>query len=52
MTPDEYCQQKAAATTDPFEETDSQRKERIAGALQKGGHSVGLLGDGINERPL
>ena len=34
-----------------FVETDPQQKERIVRALQKAGHSVGYLGDGINDAP-
>jgi Mg2+-importing ATPase len=34
-----------------FVEVDPQQKERIVRALQKSGHSVGYLGDGINDVP-
>ena len=48
---DDASLQKAAAATDLFVETDPQQKERIVRALQKAGHSVGYLGDGINDAP-
>jgi Mg2+-importing ATPase len=34
-----------------FAEVDPQQKERIVRALQRRGHSVGYLGDGINDAP-
>lgn len=34
-----------------FAEIDPQQKERIVRALQKRGHAVGFLGDGINDAP-
>ena len=34
-----------------FAEVDPQQKERIVRALQRGGHAVGFLGDGINDAP-
>ena len=34
-----------------FAEVDPQQKERIVRALQKTGHTVGYLGDGINDAP-
>ncbi|MFB7881918.1 magnesium-translocating P-type ATPase [Brevundimonas diminuta] len=34
-----------------FAEVDPQQKERIVHALQRRGHSVGYLGDGINDAP-
>lgn len=34
-----------------FAEVDPQQKERIVRALQRSGHSVGYLGDGINDAP-
>jgi Mg2+-importing ATPase len=34
-----------------FAEVDPQQKERIVRALQHNGHSVGYLGDGINDAP-
>ena len=34
-----------------FAEIDPQQKERIIRALQRGGHCVGYLGDGINDAP-
>ncbi|KQW22011.1 magnesium-translocating P-type ATPase [Afipia sp. Root123D2] len=40
-----------APSTDLFVEIDPQQKERIVRALQKTGHSVGYLGDGINDAP-
>ncbi len=38
-----------APRTDLFVEIDPQQKERIVRALQRTGHSVGYLGDGIND---
>jgi Mg2+-importing ATPase len=40
-----------APRTDIFVEINPQQKERIVRALQKTGHSVGYLGDGINDAP-
>lgn len=40
-----------AAKTDLFVEIDPQQKERIVRALQRTGHAVGYLGDGINDAP-
>ena len=40
-----------APSTDLFVEIDPQQKERIVRALQKTGHAVGYLGDGINDAP-
>jgi Mg2+-importing ATPase len=40
-----------APRTDLFVEIDPQQKERIVRALQRRGHSVGYLGDGINDAP-
>jgi Mg2+-importing ATPase len=40
-----------APRTDLFVEIDPQQKERIVRALQLVGHSVGFLGDGINDAP-
>ena len=40
-----------APRTDLFVEIDPQQKERIVRALQRIGHSVGYLGDGINDAP-
>ena len=40
-----------APRTDLFVEVDPQQKERIVRALQRTGHSVGYLGDGINDAP-
>jgi P-type Mg2+ transporter len=41
----------AAPRTSLFAEIDPQQKERIVRALQRTGHSVGYLGDGINDAP-
>ena len=41
----------AAPNTPLFAEIDPQQKERIVRALQRTGHSVGYLGDGINDAP-
>ena len=40
-----------APRTDLFAEIDPQQKERIVRALQKSGHAVGYMGDGINDAP-
>src|SRR5690606_15590410 len=40
-----------AERTDLFAEVDPQQKERIVRALQRTGHAVGYLGDGINDAP-
>ena len=40
-----------AETTDIFAEVDPQQKEHIIRALQKRGHAVGYMGDGINDAP-
>ncbi|MGE0113973.1 MAG: magnesium-translocating P-type ATPase [Steroidobacteraceae bacterium] len=40
-----------APQTDLFVEIDPQQKERIVRALQRRGHAVGYLGDGINDAP-
>ena len=40
-----------ADKTDLFVEIDPQQKERIILALQKRGHAVGYMGDGINDAP-
>jgi Mg2+-importing ATPase len=37
--------------TDVFAEIEPQQKERIVKALQRNGHAVGFLGDGINDGP-
>jgi Mg2+-importing ATPase len=42
---------RLAQTTDLFAEVDPQQKERIVRALQRTGHAVGFLGDGINDAP-
>lgn len=47
---DEALSQRAPLT-DLFVEIDPQQKQRIVRALQKTGHSVGYLGDGINDAP-
>ncbi|WP_245586101.1 magnesium-translocating P-type ATPase [Solimonas soli] len=47
---DEALWQRAPATT-LFAEVDPNQKERIIRALQKRGHTVGFLGDGINDAP-
>ncbi|MCK6452644.1 MAG: magnesium-translocating P-type ATPase [Alphaproteobacteria bacterium] len=40
-----------APLTDLFVEIDPQQKERIVRALQRTGHAVGFMGDGINDAP-
>ncbi len=40
-----------APGTELFVEVDPQQKERIVRALQRTGHAVGYLGDGINDAP-
>lgn len=40
-----------AEVTEIFAEVDPQQKERIVHALQRRGHSVAYLGDGINDGP-
>jgi Mg2+-importing ATPase len=40
-----------AERTNLFVEVDPQQKERIVRALQRRGHAVGYLGDGINDAP-
>jgi len=40
-----------ARHADVFAEIDPQQKERIVRALQRTGHAVGYLGDGINDAP-
>ncbi len=47
---DEALLQVVAATT-VFAEVDPNQKERIIRALQKSGHVVGYMGDGINDAP-
>lgn len=41
----------AADKADLFVEIDPQQKERIIRALQRRGHAVGYMGDGINDAP-
>lgn len=41
----------SASRADLFVEIDPQQKERIVRALQRMGHAVGYLGDGINDAP-
>jgi Mg2+-importing ATPase len=41
----------SAPRTQLFVEIDPQQKERIVRALQRTGHAVGYLGDGINDAP-
>jgi Mg2+-importing ATPase len=41
----------AAVRAQLFVEIDPQQKERIVRALQRAGHAVGFLGDGINDAP-
>ena len=41
----------AASTTTLFAEIDPNQKERIIRALKRHGHTVGYLGDGINDAP-
>ena len=40
-----------APSTSLFVEVDPQQKERVIRALQRTGHAVGYLGDGINDAP-
>ncbi len=47
---DEALWQRAPGT-ELFVEVDPQQKERIIRALQRTGHAVGYLGDGINDAP-
>ena len=42
---------RAVSEADILVEIDPQQKERIVRALQRNGHSVGFLGDGINDAP-
>lgn len=41
----------AVSRTTLFAEIDPQQKERLVRALQQAGHTVGFLGDGINDAP-
>ncbi|HEY0722231.1 MAG TPA: magnesium-translocating P-type ATPase [Gammaproteobacteria bacterium] len=50
MLKDEALWQRAERT-DLFVEVDPQQKERIVRALQRTGHAVGYIGDGINDAP-
>ncbi len=47
MTDEEL--QKEAETVSIFAKLSPMQKARVVGALQKGGHTVGFLGDGIND---
>ena len=38
-------------TCDLFSKLSPSQKRRVVGALQKGGHTVGYMGDGINDAP-
>jgi Mg2+-importing ATPase len=49
MSPDALA--SLAEQTDVFAGIDPQQKERIVHALQKRGHAVAFLGDGINDAP-
>ncbi|GAA0296811.1 magnesium-translocating P-type ATPase [Sphingomonas oligophenolica] len=42
---------RAASRTILFAEIEPQQKERLIRALQKAGHAVGYMGDGINDAP-
>ncbi|MEI9928113.1 MAG: magnesium-translocating P-type ATPase [Sphingomonas sp.] len=42
---------RAASDTVLFAEIDPQQKERLIRALQRAGHAVGYMGDGINDAP-
>jgi len=42
---------QAASGTDLFVEVDPNQKERIIRALRRAGHTVGFLGDGVNDAP-
>ena len=42
---------QVAERTSLFVEIDPQQKERIVRALQRAGHAVGYMGDGINDAP-
>ena len=48
---DEALWHRAPSAPTLFVEVDPQQKERIVRALQRGGHAVGYLGDGINDAP-
>ena len=50
MTGDDALPLRAAAT-DVFAEIEPNQKERIIRALQRSGHVVGYMGDGINDAP-
>jgi Mg2+-importing ATPase len=51
LTRNEEALWHAAEHTDLFVEVDPNQKERIILALQKTGHVVGFLGDGVNDAP-
>lgn len=42
---------KAVLTCDLFSKLSPSQKRRVVAALQKGGHTVGYMGDGINDAP-
>jgi len=42
---------EAVETTDVFARLSPSHKQRVVRALQKGGHVVGFMGDGINDAP-
>jgi len=48
---DEAALAKATETTTVFSKLEPAQKERIIRAIQKKGHVVGFLGDGINDAP-
>jgi Mg2+-importing ATPase len=43
---------KKANTTNIFARVSPEQKQRIVRILQKGGHTVGYMGDGINDAPV
>ena len=51
MTLDDEALWHAAPRVSLFAEIDPQQKERIVRTLQRTGHTVGYLGDGINDAP-
>ena len=50
-TMDDEALGAAAKTCDLFSKLSPSQKRRVVGALQKGGHTVGYMGDGINDAP-